>query len=306
MSLASFLGACAGPPLYPSATPSAPAPVTRHLAEITVHAVHTGWVRCKEAHRTLSGPESLRLVAIAAGSRWTAPMPMFVYVIEHPEGVFVVDAGLSEETLAEWPEGDVGNRFFYKHFLDFRFAPEQRIDRRLIELGIAPERIRGIVLSHRHADHSDAIAYLPAPAIIYVGERDWPNHRGSRRSGWPSGRAPTLVGNDGPALGAFPSSHPLTQDGRVAIVPLPGHSPGHLGLLVRTTAGDIVFGGDAAFSADQVATRTLAGIVEEPTMAARTLDILARHAGSNRSFLLFAHDPAGVIRFLADEPTTFR
>lgn len=103
-------------------------------------------------------------------------------------------------------------------------------------------------------------------------------------------------------LGAFPSSRALTPDGRVAIVPLPGHSPGHLGLVVRTTEGDIVFGGDAAFSADQVATRTLAGIVEEPAMAARTLDVLARHAGATRSFLLFAHDLAGVARFLADEP----
>jgi len=306
MSLLSTIGACAAPQAFPSATPAAPAPVTRRVGEVTIHAVHTGWVRCKHAHRTLSGPESLRFVSIATGSRWTEPMPMMVYVIEHPEGAFLVDTGLSEETVAAWPEGDAGNAFFYRHFLDFRFAPEQRIDRRLAELGIGPERIRGIVLSHRHADHSDALAYLPASAAVYVGKHDWPLHMGARRSGWPSDRQPTLVGDDGPALGAFPSSRALTADGRVAIVPLPGHSPGHLGLVVRTTEGDVVFGGDAAFSADQVATRTIAGIVEEPAMAARTLDILARQAASKRSFLLFAHDLAGVARFLADEPTTIR
>lgn len=37
---------------------------------------------------------------------------MMVYVIEHPEGAFLLDAGLAEETLAEWPDGDGGNRFF--------------------------------------------------------------------------------------------------------------------------------------------------------------------------------------------------
>lgn len=226
-----------------------PPVVSRRIGDVTIHAVHTGWVRCKEAHRTLSGPTSLRLLSIAAGRMWTEPLPMLVYVIEHVEGVFLVDAGLSEETVAPWPSDDPGNRFFYRHFLDFRFAPNQRIDRQLAALGIAPDRVRGIVLSHRHADHSDGTAHLPQEAAVYVGASDWPVHMGARRGPWP-GKMPTLVTNGGAPFGAFPSSRALTSDGAVVIVPLPGHSPGHLGVIVRTAEADLVFAGDAAFSAE--------------------------------------------------------
>ena len=300
------LAGCVSAPRFPPSTPAALATVTRRLGDVTVHVVHTGWVRCKEAHRTLSGPSSLRLLSIATDRTWTEPMPMLVYVIEHPEGVFLVDAGLSEETRTRWPDDDRGNRFFYEHFLDFRFEPEQRIDRRLAGMGIAQERITAVVLSHRHADHSDAIAHLPEHAAVYVGARDWPMHMGARRSRWPRGRPPVLVGDDGPSLGAFPSSRPLTRDGRVAIIPLPGHSPGHIGLVVRTSEGDVVIGGDAAFSSEQVATRTLAGIVEETASAAQTLELLAAHTRAHRSFLLFAHDLAGLARFEDGEPTVVR
>ncbi len=302
----SLLGGCASAPTYPPGTPPTLATVTRRLGDVTVHVVHTGWVRCKEAHRTLSGVSALRLLSIATDRTWTEPMPMLVYVIEHPEGVFIVDAGLSEETLAEWPETDRGNRFFYEHFLDFRFVPDQRIDRRLAELAIAPERITAIVLSHRHADHSDALVHLPNRAAVYVGARDWPLHLGARSSGWPRDRTPTLVGTDGAPYGVFPSSRPLTDDGRVAIIPLPGHSRGHLGMVVRTSEGDLIFGGDAAFSSRQVATRTVAGIVEDTAAAAMTLQLLAAHARLHRSFLLFAHDLEGLARFEAGEPTVLR
>lgn len=274
------------------------------MGSVTVHVLQTGWVRVKEAHRTLSGPQATRLLSIALGRRWTELMPVLVGVVEHPDGVFIVDAGLTEDTLdPEHFACDAGTRFFYENFLEFRFDPAARVDRRLEALGIPPERVAGVVLTHRHADHADGLAHLPRGAPVYVGAGDWPTHTGALSCRWPDGRTLVTVPADGAPLGAFPASRPLTADGRVVIVPLVGHSPGHLGVLVRGEAHDILFGGDAAFDVGQIARGQLAGIVDAPDDAARTLGVLAAQLRARPTMLVLAHELSGLARFLRGDLT---
>jgi N-acyl homoserine lactone hydrolase len=297
-------GACLTPPPEGVTPPPLASAVSRAIGDLRVHVVNTGWVRVKEAHRTLSTAEALRFPAIVFGRRWTEFMPMLVGVIEHPEGVFLVDAGLSEESLDPAHFAcDPGTSFVYRHLLDFHFEPWQRVDRHLAALGVDPRRLRGLVLTHRHADHADAVEHLPAGVEVFVGAGDWPRHNGALPWRWPGGGRPTLVADEGEALDAFPHVRPLTRDGRVAIVPLGGHSPGHLGVLVRGEGRDVVFAGDAAFHLEQVERRVLAGIVEAPSAARRTLDVLAAQIRRRPTYLLFAHDPAALARFAGGEVT---
>lgn len=64
-----------------------------------VTAIPTGTVTIKRCHHTGVLPEStpymLRFLAILLDWDWAAPMPVWTYVIEHPEGVFLIDAGAS-------------------------------------------------------------------------------------------------------------------------------------------------------------------------------------------------------------------
>lgn len=275
-----------------------PEVVTRRFGEIRVHVVNTGWVRVKRAHASFSGPPALRTPAIVFGREWTPFMPVYVTVVEHPEGLLLVDAGLSEETLEPSHfASDPVTAFVYSSFLDFRFSSEQRIDRRLRALGLDPSRTSAVVLTHRHADHADALVHLPGNPTVYVGAADWPSHQGAL----PLDRRPTLVADEGEPLGAFPHARPITRDGRVAIVPLAGHSPGHLGLLVRTPSLDVVAAGDATFCMNDLATGTLAGIVEQPEPASRTLGILRDQLRSYPTSLLVSHDPQMVRSFAAGE-----
>jgi glyoxylase-like metal-dependent hydrolase (beta-lactamase superfamily II) len=290
----------------PAPSVETPPVVSRAFGDVLVHAVRTGWVSVKEAHRTLSGAEALRLPAILADSRWTEWMPVTVYVIEHPEGVWLVDAGLSEATLdPEHFACDPGTRFVYSNLLRFRFTPEDRIDRRLAALGVPLERVRGVVFTHRHADHTDAVDVLPDSVTAYVGAGDWPTHNGALPCRWPGGRAPTLVAETGAPFGAFPHSLPLTQDGRLRVVPLRGHSPGHLGVLLESAGTHALFAGDSAFSVEQVRTRTIAGISELPGLARTSLERIGDQLQRFPTFLLPAHDPLAVQRLERGEPTRF-
>jgi glyoxylase-like metal-dependent hydrolase (beta-lactamase superfamily II) len=285
--------------------PTLPPVVSRTFGDLRVHLVNTGWVRVKEAHRELQGSEALRFPGILLARDWTEFMPVYVAVIEHPEGVFLVDSGLSEELLQQSHfDCDPGTAFVYSHLLDFRFEPSQRIDQQLNALGIDTARLKGVVMTHRHADHTEGYGYLPSSVPAYVGAKDWPTHNGALPCRWPAERTPILVPEDGgPALEAFPHSRPLTKDGRLAIVPLTGHSPGHLAVVLRTGTESIIFAGDAAFNVRQVREHHLAGIVEVADAARRSLEILEKQLIEYRSILVLSHNPELALRFGEGQPT---
>jgi len=65
--------------------------------DVVVHAMLCGTVTVKRSHAVCCVPERtpapLRLLAILADRKFAEPMPIWSYAIEHPEGLFVVDAG---------------------------------------------------------------------------------------------------------------------------------------------------------------------------------------------------------------------
>ena len=209
-----------------------PGVVTRRFGDLTIHALRSGWVRCKEAHRTLSVPAALRLPAILLDPRWTEWMPVTVYAIEHPDGVFLVDAGQTAETsITDRLATDPGTRLFYRHFLDLAFREEERIDQRLRSVGLDVSDVRGVVLTHMHADHGDGLRALPSGLDVHIGAADSRGHQGAIAIA--GDRARVRAGEHaGEPFAAMRFSTSLTRDDRVRAVPLPGHSPGHVGVVV--------------------------------------------------------------------------
>lgn len=298
--MALALPACATtPPVGVDPPPDVPQRVVRALGDIRIHLINTGWVRVKQAHRALPGAGAARMLHIVGDRQWTEFMPVYVGVVVHPEGVFLVDAGLSEASLdPEHFNCDPGNAWVYGHLLDFRVAPQQRVDRQLADLGIRVEDVAAVVFTHRHADHTDALDHLPDTVKAWVGARDWPSHQGALPCRWPASRVPRLVPpTEGDPVGAFAHSVPLTRDRRVRVVQLHGHSPGHLGLWVESQGTVALFAGDATFSVQDLHARTPAGITEELEAGHRTLDALAAQVSLQPTFLLPAHDPASAQRF---------
>jgi glyoxylase-like metal-dependent hydrolase (beta-lactamase superfamily II) len=67
---------------------------------------------------------------------------------------------------------------------------------------------------------------------------------------WPQGLVPRLVDFEGPPVGPFAGSHDLAGDGRLVLVPTPGHTPGHLALIARDADHGFLLGGDLAHSSE--------------------------------------------------------
>jgi glyoxylase-like metal-dependent hydrolase (beta-lactamase superfamily II) len=114
-----------------------------------IHAIQTGAVALTSAWREGVGHGRRRLLHAIVDRKWTEPLPINAFAIEHPEGVIVVDTGedarASERSyFARWHPG-------LRAFREW-VEPEQEIGPQLERLGIRPADVRWVVLTHLHTD----------------------------------------------------------------------------------------------------------------------------------------------------------
>ena len=60
---------------------------------MTIHAIQTGSVRIKRSQVRGRGHGLRRRLAVFADPQWTDWLPTYAWMIDHPEGIIVVDTG---------------------------------------------------------------------------------------------------------------------------------------------------------------------------------------------------------------------
>jgi N-acyl homoserine lactone hydrolase len=264
---------------------------------VTVRAVETGTVRIRPSHR--AGDNSLpvwrRRLAILLDRRWTPPLPIYTYLIEHDEGLILVDSGESACSTARgwfpwWSP-------FFQLALDIHVKSEDQIGARLRSMGIDPGKdLRMLVLSHLHHDHADGLSDFRGTDIL-VSKENYQVSRGVKGEllganprQWPSWFQPRQAELTGPAASSFDHTLPLTSDGSVFAVPTPGHMPGHMSVVVRSSEATYFLAGDATYD-EQLLKQRIADGVGDVRPSLDTLERIAAFARSEPTVLLPAHDP---------------
>ena len=259
---------------------------------IRILALHTGWVGVRPTHRELRAPRFLAVPLIFAESSWADWMPIISYVVIHPEGTFLVDTGASPDINDKsYFSCDEYNEVFYDNNLRFAVPNGDDLNARLTEVGIAPADIMAVVISHFHADHIGEVALLPN-ARFFTGAGNWPKHVGSFTCRLPSGFTPEFPEFSGGTFGGFRTSKPFTSDGKIKMIALPGHTPGHIGLMVSDADKTWLMVGDATFDADQTKRSAVTGVSQDFDDAIATQESLKNLLDSHVVILLPSHDAA--------------
>ena len=195
----------------------------------SVSILQTGTIRIRPSHRTQSArrPVALRRLKVLLGDRgWAEPLPINTYLIDHPDGPILFDAGESPHVtdkggLPWWQP-------FFHRAVEIKVGANEGIGARLQQRGLTPEDLQAVVVSHLHHDHADGLKDLTG-ARIMVSEEHWDFYRkplratieGALPKHWPSNFRPELLRQTGPALGLWEQTYPITADGCVLAVPTP-------------------------------------------------------------------------------------
>ena len=143
------------------------------------------------------------------------------YLIQHPDGNLLWDAGLSEDLIGKEP--------FTTPEGAFTVSRKTGIEEQLKSIGLSTNDVKYIALSHTHFDHSGSASKLPN-AIWIVQENEY-NFVTSEEQKKQSPDNFNAIKNL-KALKKINGNYDVFGDGRVVIVSTPGHTPGHQSLFL--------------------------------------------------------------------------
>lgn len=265
-----------------------------------IHAIQTGTVAITESWRRGKGHGTIRQLNTLIDRKWTEPLPIYAWVIEHPEGIIIVDTG--ETSQASQPG------YFPAWHPYFRFAvresvrPEQEIGPQLRALGIAPKDVRWLVMTHLHTDHAGGLAHFPGVEILvsraeYAAARGWRGRiMGYPSNRWPDWFTPRLIDFDEHPYGPFTSSLPLTRAGDVILAPTPGHTPGHLSVIVEDVHQLVFLAGDTSYTERLLLEQASDGVGANEAQERESQRRILQLAQSMPTVYLPTHDPESARR----------
>jgi glyoxylase-like metal-dependent hydrolase (beta-lactamase superfamily II) len=260
---------------------------------IRVRAIQTGRVKVKSAQ--LRRGEGGGLNRVLLGREWSEWLPIYAWVVEHPEGVIVVDTGetarTSESGYFPWWQP------YYRLAVRMDVSAELEIGPQLRKIGISPDAVWKVVLTHLHTDHAGGLHHFHKSEIIVSGD-EYRNAQGlsGQVQGylphrWPDWFAPKPIRFEPKAVGPFEKSYPLTEAGDVIIVPTTGHTPNHVSVIVKTEEVSYFLAGDTSYSEEILLDRHPDGVSPDAEVAVHTMDTILRYASAEPTVYLPTHDP---------------
>jgi glyoxylase-like metal-dependent hydrolase (beta-lactamase superfamily II) len=170
-------------------------------------------------------------------------------LVRHPAGDLLIDTGNSSHFDDEI-RGYPFLTWSKLRLLAGQLKPDVPLSELLRRVKEDPAKLRWVILSHAHLDHSGGLMDLPRlPVLLSQEELQFANDPSVQAKGYvirahvaefPAPGAPTLRFAPEP-YETFEESADLYKDGSVVVVPLGGHTPGSVGIFVNLSPNRRLF-----------------------------------------------------------------
>lgn len=206
-------------------------------------------------------------------------MVVSCYLIRHGDQILLWDLGLPD-AMAETPGGGPGMVLTVPNTLVGQLAA----------LGIAPDDVDFVAVSHGHVDHAGNVGAFPNAQLI-IQAAEWQLIQ-SGQAGGPLD--PSLFAEfiDGENVMAVAGDYDVFGDGSVTTVTTPGHTPGHQALLVRLeSSGPIILSGDWTHFRENRASHGVPGFNWNRAETLASFDRLEGLSANLGAPIIIGHDP---------------
>lgn len=225
-------------------------------------------------------------------------IPVGFFVVKHPKGNVLFDTGNNDKIITNfdyWPKGNQG--------LDPVRTPDVAIDVQLRKIGLSPDDIKFVVVSHMHLDHGGNVAKFPkATLITQRDEVDFANFpdepyngpfiredmwvlRAENGSGKPNAMNMKMLDKQ---------DYDIFGDGSIVVKYSRGHTKGHQMMVVRLPKlGTTILTGDNVYFKESVEKHIPPNLVlaYDPAAIMKAYDYIRELQAMEGADFFTAHDP---------------
>jgi glyoxylase-like metal-dependent hydrolase (beta-lactamase superfamily II) len=206
------------------------------------------------------------------------------YLIRHGDAYMLWDAGMAGALVGHPDVNPI-----------MTVSLRERIVDQLARIGVRPEQVSMVGISHYHGDHTGQARDFPGARLL-IGAGDIAALR-TRPAAAQADLAHWLTG--GGQVTEVQGDLDVFGDGSVVMLNLPGHTPGHHALLVRLASGPVMLSGDTYHFAEQVSHRGVPPFNTDRADSLASMDRFDRLARNLRARVIIQHEPADVAKLPA-------
>jgi N-acyl homoserine lactone hydrolase len=203
--------------------------------------------------------------------------PYLFFVVDHPAGKVLFDTGLHPKWKTITSDS----------MLTVEMGDRDDVVSKLALLDVAPDEIEHVVVSHLHFDHAGGLQFFHH-ASIYVQSEEL------RFAYWPAVYQREFYDRDDfdhPLKWVeINGTYDLHGDGKIVLIPTPGHTPGHQSLVVELNSGVHILAADASYWSSKMRERKLPGILWSPDAMVASWERLEELERTRGAKLIFTHD----------------
>lgn len=269
---------------------------------VKIHLVSTGAVAVKTKFRDATKTGLLAMLHFILDKKFTEWMPIWVLIIEHPEGIFIFDTGENANVNDKdyFKSSGIFAKWFDTTQFKFIVKQEEEIGPQLEQLNIPMEKVKAVVLTHLHLDHIDGLKYFPNTEII-VNKYEHDKPFGDLPKLYPPWFSPTLVELN-EQYESFDKAYYLTNAKDLLLVHTPGHTYGHCSVIFNTDDGCIFFGADVCYSQQQLLDEKYSGTNASHKLAQKTYAAIKAFAQKHKTIYIPSHEAAAAERLKNLQP----
>jgi glyoxylase-like metal-dependent hydrolase (beta-lactamase superfamily II) len=269
-------------------------PITLRIGALTVHALHAGIQHLDGGAMFGVVPKPLWSKRIPSDDRNRIVLAMRPLLVEHPDGLVLIDSGLGNKETDKFKEiyGIENTGVNGRTLLEDSIAA----------LGYSTDDIKVVVNTHLHFDHTGGSTYIPTddaerrvlpsfPNARYIAHRremDYATHANERTqaSYFPHNwqvlvEAGMLELIDGPAGNVVPG---------IDVVVTPGHTPWHMSVLIESQGEKLLFPADTVPTAHHLPLPWVMGYDVEPLRTLESKRALYLRGVAEGWRIAFEHD----------------
>ncbi len=203
------------------------------------------------------------------------------YLIAHPKGTLMWDAGFSDSLVAEKGGKKVSDVFHVR--LKKTLASQFK------KIGYAPDGVNYLGLSHMHFDHIGNVGMFPRSTLLMQKEEhDSAFGADSKKFGNDPAQYPTLKDNP---VKILTGDFDVFGDGSVLIKRAPGHTPGHQALFLKLKkTGNVLLSGDLVHFTDNWKNKRVPGFNFDKEQSLNSMNEADKFIKDNKATLWIQHD----------------